>query len=210
MIHDFVDGVGDGMIGRGLCEPSTPNTSETTMSESLPDRIRSHLIATRAELHFPACNGVQVDEEEKILGFQIHPLLKSLYFTIANGGFGPGYGIVGVSGGHGQGLGTLAQAYRQHQEGSAYNGDEWPDGLLPFCDWGCNIVSCVDCLGDSATVYQSESCNTFRMNYSLEDFMEMWLAGVSILDQLGKTRGRIMAIDRVTGQKFALFGKRRA
>jgi len=38
----------------------------------------------------------------------------------------------------------------------------------------------------------------------------MWLAGVSILDQLGKTRGRIMAIDPVTGQRFALFGKRGA
>ena len=37
----------------------------------------------------------------------------------------------------------------------------------------------------------------------------MWLAGVSILDQLGRTRGRIMAVDPATGQKFPLFGTRR-
>jgi hypothetical protein len=180
------------------------------MSESLLNRIQSHLSATRATLRFPACGEVHVDAEEKILGFKIHPFLTSLYLTVGNGGFGPGYGIIGVSGGHESDLGTLARTYRQLQEGSAYFGDEWSEGLLPFCGWGCNIFSCVDCLGDNATVYQSEECREFRMNYSLEDFMEMWLAGVSILDQLGKTRGRIKAIDPVTGQRFALFGRRRA
>jgi hypothetical protein len=105
-----------------------------------------------------------VDAEEKLLGFRIHSLLRSLFVTVGNGGFGPGYGIIGVSGGDSRGTRTLAETYRGVQEGSAFKGDEWIEGLLPFCDWGCNILSCVDCLGAHATVYQSEDCDTFRMN----------------------------------------------
>src|SRR5258706_2429905 len=36
---------------------------------------------------------------ERTLGFKLHDLLRSIYTEVANGGFGPEYGIVGTEGG---------------------------------------------------------------------------------------------------------------
>lgn len=41
----------------------------------------------------------QIQETEQQLGFPLPPLLRLLYTEIANGGFGPGLGIVGTPGG---------------------------------------------------------------------------------------------------------------
>ena len=41
----------------------------------------------------------QLRETEDLLGFSLPPLLRVLYLQIANGGFGPGYGIIGAMGG---------------------------------------------------------------------------------------------------------------
>ena len=35
---------------------------------------------------------------EESLGFRLQPLLRRVYGEIANGGFGPGYGILGLRG----------------------------------------------------------------------------------------------------------------
>ena len=39
-------------------------------------------------------------QTERELGFKLPPLLRALYQQLGNGGFGPGYGLVGASGGH--------------------------------------------------------------------------------------------------------------
>ena len=41
----------------------------------------------------------QLLETEDLLGFPLPPLLRELYKQLANGGFGPGYGLIGVTGG---------------------------------------------------------------------------------------------------------------
>jgi hypothetical protein len=38
----------------------------------------------------------EVDAAEAALGFRIPPLLRRLYLEVGNGGFGPGYGLIGV------------------------------------------------------------------------------------------------------------------
>jgi hypothetical protein len=84
---------------------------------------------------------------EKHLGFTICPLLKRIYTEVANGGFGPGSGIVGVANGYTDDWGhNLEQLYdwfylRKHYDASW----RWPHGLLPFCHWGYTTYSCVDC-----------------------------------------------------------------
>jgi len=106
-----------------------------------------NLIKKRVKILYPPVTQNEIDVNEKELGFSMPPLLKQLYLEVGNGGFGPGYGILGLEGGH-----------------TTYNGDSclklqrilslpdpedpfwsWPKGLLPFCDWGCNIYSCVSC-----------------------------------------------------------------
>ena len=48
---------------------------------------------------FPPATEDQIQETEQQLGFPLPPLLRLLYTEIANGGFGPGFGIAGTPGG---------------------------------------------------------------------------------------------------------------
>lgn len=48
------------------------------------------------ELAFPPATEQQIKETEQQLGFPLPLLLRLLYTQIANGGFGPGYGIIGA------------------------------------------------------------------------------------------------------------------
>lgn len=50
-------------------------------------------------LAFAPATEEQLRESEQTLGYALPPLLRLLYLQIANGGFGPGYGLFGVSGG---------------------------------------------------------------------------------------------------------------
>lgn len=80
---------------------------------------------------------------EARMGVTIPPLLRSLYAEVANGGFGPGSGIIGITGGwtddHGR---TIEDLFEMMSEGDP---DEpswsWPAGLLPIVDaspvWTC-------------------------------------------------------------------------
>lgn len=56
-----------------------------------------------------------VEEVEMRLGFPIPALLKAVYLTVGNGGFGPGRGgkIIGLPGGYASDIGTLVEAYEQ-------------------------------------------------------------------------------------------------
>lgn len=49
---------------------------------------------------FPPTTMVVVEDTEAKLGFGLPPLLRQLYTRVANGGFGPGYGIFGLDGGY--------------------------------------------------------------------------------------------------------------
>lgn len=57
----------------------------------------------------------QIRRTEQQLGFPLPPLLSLLYTQIANGGFGPGYGIIGAAGGYGgvdYPYGSVARRYQ--------------------------------------------------------------------------------------------------
>ena len=89
--------------------------------------------------------GIAVDEQT--LGYPFPPLLKRLYVEVGNGGWGPGYGLLGLTGGARDYLGkTAIQDYLlrrgSDQEDPAL---QWSKGLLPICHWGCAIYSCIDC-----------------------------------------------------------------
>ena len=53
---------------------------------------------------FPPATAQQAAETEYLLGFALPHLLRELFMTVANGGFGPGYGLNGVIGGFGERL----------------------------------------------------------------------------------------------------------
>ncbi len=115
------------------------------MPESLIPRIRDHVLALPKPLAFPPASEESLQEAEHRLGYSIPALLRLCYLNVANGGFGPAYGIIGVSGGYESHFGNLVETYEQLKGDSALQGLQWNEGLLPFCEWGCGIFSCVDC-----------------------------------------------------------------
>src|SRR4030042_1292267 len=63
----------------------------TTMNQFLPGQQKI----------YPPTSNFVVEATEKELSFKLPPLLAQLYTQVANGGFGPGYGIYGLEGGYG-------------------------------------------------------------------------------------------------------------
>src|SRR5262245_60588102 len=78
-----------------------------------------------------------VTSTERDLGFSLNPFLKRIYLEVANGGFGPGYGLVSLTKNvcSDQTLSSLYHSFRTHR---------WPDKLLPLWDWGDAIWSCIN------------------------------------------------------------------
>ncbi|MFD8218375.1 SMI1/KNR4 family protein [Streptomyces sp. NPDC059697] len=108
------------------------------MDEAIVEAVRG--IAGVGSLPAPA-RLEAVTEAEELIGFPLPPLLRRLYLEVANGGFGPAEGILGVREGAPQGdWNDLAEIY---QDGPDPSG-QIPAGLVPVYDWGCTIWSLVD------------------------------------------------------------------
>jgi hypothetical protein len=147
----------------------------------------------------------QLAADEERLGFALPPMLKRLYVEIGNGGFGPGYGLIGISGGVPDDLGrTATEAYRglRSQERSP-PGWSWPEALLPICHWGCGITSCVDCstpdfrmrIFDPNLVDDDNWRDGFFAEAdSFEDWIRAWAEGADLWDRMYGEAGYIRGI----------------
>jgi hypothetical protein len=83
---------------------------------------------------------------ERALGFKLPDLLRSVYTTVGNGGFGPAYGIVGATQGSGVKKDSLRSCYQEMlwlEEQNAFW--RWPRRLLPLAHYGCGMWASVDC-----------------------------------------------------------------
>jgi hypothetical protein len=154
-----------------------------SMDNSLIQKIKESLVSKKnGPAPFPPASKGAIDEAEAWLGFGIPEFLKTIYLEIGNGGFGPGSDglLIGVSGGYASDLGTIVDVYEAFKKEAKYLGSEWLAGLLPFCEWGCNIYSCVSCNDIRLPVYMSEVSSLRPQSYTLDGFMEMWAAGIDI------------------------------
>ena len=96
-----------------------------------------------------------IQNTEKEFGFTIPPLLKEIYIQVGNGGFGPGYGVMGVPGGFTDDQGSdILSLYKSYCEPDPEEPSwQWQNGLVPICHWGCVIYTCVNCIEPSFPVY---------------------------------------------------------
>jgi hypothetical protein len=88
----------------------------------------------------PPASPAAVESAERVLGAPLPPLLRRLYLEIGNGGFGPGYGILGLAGGFADDVGKSAIDEFQ----SFWSDAPHEPPLLPLCHWGCAIYSFVE------------------------------------------------------------------
>lgn len=126
----------------------------------------------RSGFAFAPATQEQIQATEDMLGFALCPLLRTLYTTLANGGFGPAGGLRGVFGGFespGSGyvlhddetlpaeylfwsrervgemdLSSSMREQLQAQKMVKIQRGFWPRHLLPLCDLGDVQEACVD------------------------------------------------------------------
>jgi len=139
----------------------------------------------------------ELAKAESRLGYELPLLLKILYTEIANGGFGPGEGFLGVPSENSPRDQDLVQAFRDCSRRPRL---QWPGQLLPVIYCGCDVFFCIDCadatnrivmfdgdLGDLEERDISEprslwpypdhimpACFRTRVQ-SFEGFLDMWL-----------------------------------
>lgn len=144
----------------------------------------------------PPINKSGIAKAESQLGFELPPLLESIYLEIGNGGFGPAEGFLPIPVGKAAAGMDIVKVYRDCRGRTG-----WPPHLLPIVYAGCDVYFCVDCdhakyrvvmfdgdLGDLEESDVSEPrkkwsypdsplgvCFRTRAK-SLVEFLEMWLA----------------------------------
>jgi hypothetical protein len=150
---------------------------------------------------YPVCDVLAIEAAEEQLGFPLPSLLRWLYLTVGNGGYGPGYGLIGARGGAkdddtGRDLVGIYSLY------SRCDGDDalwtWPDRLLPVCHLGCAMYACLDCNDDAAPVVwfepnPHEAGKPWDESFlpvcdSLEMWLQMWLDNIDWMDVAWKRR----------------------
>ncbi len=131
---------------------------------------------------------------ERTLGRALPPLLREVYGTVGNGGFGPGHGLLPlVAVDSNDELESVVDLYcGLHATDPEDPVWSWPDDLVLFCDWGCAIRSCVDTSSPEGAVVtfdpnvraERESMDAaFALTHTnLRAWFEDWIAGVKLWD----------------------------
>jgi hypothetical protein len=134
----------------------------------------------------------EVQRTEAKLGFTLPALLARLYTEVGNGGFGPGYGLFGIKGGFtddSQQL-PLPELYLSsvHPQPGMLPHELWPEKLVPICDWGCNMMSSVDCSARGGTMVFLEDDMIVPEDLSFDQWMEDWVKGVDLFRRARRRR----------------------
>jgi hypothetical protein len=112
-----------------------------------------------------------IEYAEDVFGFDLPKILKRSYTEISNGGFGPGYHIIGLPGGEESSLGDLLKTWT-----TMSCDPDFEEGWLPIIDWGCAQYSLIDCDNDflMITLYEGEyHCE----DYTFNELLERWVGG---------------------------------
>ena len=144
----------------------------------------------------PPLTRAQLQQSQARVDFTLPHLYVEILTQIGNGGFGPGYGLMGLHGGATDDLAQTALdlysvfARPDPQEPSW----DWPHGLLPICTWGCAIYSCLDCTRPDAPVITWDpndwedgtptALGFANTGYSLASWLRAWVEGAALWDDM--------------------------
>ena len=125
---------------------------------------------------YPPAPAEAIRRADEALGFPLPAALTAIYRKLANGGFGPGFGILGVEGGYTDpDLGGLTLIeFHQWILGAAKS---WPHQLLTVCNLGGNTRYAIECGQPECPVYLVEGIAVEQRVGPFEDVMENWAAG---------------------------------
>jgi hypothetical protein len=135
----------------------------------------------------PATSAV-IEAGERAIGCALHPLHRRLLQEVGNGGFGPGDGLIGLPGGTLDGQGRSIIELRDLLS--------LPLPVVPLCDWGCAILSCIDC--ETGAVLTSEQ-DLKDTGQEFHAWLEDWVSGVDLFKRLVVLEDR-MIVNPFTNQ----------
>ncbi len=140
----------------------------------------------------------QMGAAESELDFRLPVFLRRIYTEVANGGFGPSYGLLGLKGGmlNEEKCDAVAQyvGYRELDPSDPHW--RWPKALLPVGHLGCAMYLCVDCVKPDGPVTwfepnpheDGESWDDSFIPFadSTLDWIAAWVRGEDLFDRLFK------------------------
>jgi len=136
----------------------------------------------KADQATPLCAPATIEALEAAqaeLGLVLPPFLRRLYLEIANGGYGPGSGMLGIQRGYVDIDGmSLVGRYTEFR---SYG---WPRELLPLWDWGGGAWICVDASSDDERIVTHDASGPTPTKFTLRSWLESWVAGVNLWDEV--------------------------
>jgi hypothetical protein len=129
---------------------------------------------------YPPTSVSVIESAEGALGFPLPPLLREIYQNLANGGFGPGYGLVGLAGGYTfEDFGDLPLVEYHLMLCSAPPEDfHWSPRLLNIAHGGCLFFYAIDCSQPEYPVILIEGRHQECVSPTFIAFMERWADGL--------------------------------
>ncbi len=127
-------------------------------------------VVSPQELRAPASEETIASTEAE-LGFSLDPFLRRVYGEVANGGFGPGYGCLPLTGPQ-----SLSSVYADFRSGA------WPEKLLPVWDWGGALWSCVDFQGRIVT--HDDVAGPILTNFTVRSWLKAWTESINLWNEL--------------------------
>lgn len=128
----------------------------TTWEQMTDDDLISALArrAGDARRRYPPAAAAAVAAAEAAMGLTLPPLLRRVFTEIANGGFGPGGGLIGLPGGHvDEGWPRPCdELYLELRVSEFEPTKSLPAGLIPLCIWAGGAFTFADCETPEARV----------------------------------------------------------
>ena len=130
-----------------------------------------------------------VEDVQRNLGFPLPILVQRLYTEVADGRYGPSYGIIRLRSPEGtdptrwweqpMSVEAWTELYRREaEEDGPRHGPAYPPKSIRFCEEGCNISYWLDCSTESARVFIDDP-NEYGEGYehkTAAETLKQWLA----------------------------------
>jgi hypothetical protein len=172
---------------------------------NLVNRIRKQASQSASQTDMPnpralpkIATAQELEITETQLGFALPAFLKRLYLEVANGGFGPGYGLIGTTGGASDDRGFITDLHNADNDPKRRTRyPNWPTRAIRICNWGCGMYSLVESSSLQMYLFNPDADETAFPNQlmphhkTLEEFWQAWTDDTNLLEDAFKTESEV-------------------